>query len=92
MGANDDSKPHNLEQFAVMGEVFARHVLGVGKPSIGLLNVGVEGGKGNESVRKAAAILRESVLPIHFHGFVEGDDIVLSQGMATSSTCSMFVG
>jgi len=75
LGANVDCDARNLVQFAVMGEVFARHVLGVAKPSIGLLNVGVEGGKGNESVRKAAAILRESVLPIHFHGFVEGDDI-----------------
>ena len=44
-------------------------------PSIGILNVGVEGLKGNEHVKKAAAILAESPLPIKFHGFVEGDDL-----------------
>jgi len=75
MGANVECDVENLVQFAVMGEVFARNVLGVKQPSIGLLNVGVEGGKGTDSLRKASAILRESVLPMKFHGFVEGDDI-----------------
>ncbi len=58
-----------------MGEVFARNVLGLAEPSIGLLNVGVEGFKGHDAVREASTILRESPLPIKFHGFVEGDDI-----------------
>ena len=75
LGANIDCDADNLVQFAVMGEVFARKVLGIEKPSIGLLNVGVEGFKGNDAVRSASAILRECNLPIHFHGFVEGDDI-----------------
>ena len=75
LGANIDCDADNLVQFAVMGEVFARKVLGIDKPSIGLLNVGVEGFKGNDAVRSASAILRECNLPIHFHGFVEGDDI-----------------
>jgi len=66
---------NNLVQFAVMGEVFARHVLGLEEPSIGLLNVGVEVGKGNEAVKKAAAILQGSSLQIRFHGNVEGGDI-----------------
>jgi glycerol-3-phosphate acyltransferase PlsX len=75
LGANVECDAANLVQFAVMGEVFARNVLGVKQPSIGLLNVGVEGFKGHDSLRQASAILRESALPIKFHGFVEGDDI-----------------
>jgi glycerol-3-phosphate acyltransferase PlsX len=75
LGANVECDADNLVQFAVMGEVFARNVLGVKQPSIGLLNVGVEGFKGHDSLRQASAILRESALPIKFHGFVEGDDI-----------------
>jgi glycerol-3-phosphate acyltransferase PlsX len=75
LGANIECDADNLVQFAVMGEVFARHVLGLEQPSIGILNVGAEGLKGNEAVKKASAILRESLLPIKFHGFVEGDDI-----------------
>lgn len=75
LGANVECDAANLVQFAVMGEVFARNVLGVKQPSIGLLNVGVEGFKGHDNLRQASAILRESALPIKFHGFVEGDDI-----------------
>lgn len=75
LGANVECDADNLVQFAVMGEVFARTVLGVSKPSIGLLNVGSEEQKGHEEVRAAAAALRGTDLPILFHGFVEGDDI-----------------
>ena len=75
LGANVECKADNLAQFAVMGEVFSRTVLGVEQPMIGLLNIGVEALKGNEEVKGAAAILRESDLPIDFKGFVEGDDI-----------------
>ncbi|MBT3361095.1 MAG: phosphate acyltransferase PlsX [Rhodospirillales bacterium] len=77
LGANVECDERNLVQFAVMGEVFARNVLGIQQPSIGLLNVGVEGFKGNDAVRAASDILRDSTLPIKFHGFVEGDDIGL---------------
>ncbi len=75
LGANIECDADSLVQFAVMGEVFARNELGLEQPSIGILNVGVEGLKGNEHVKKAAAILAESPLPIKFHGFVEGDDL-----------------
>jgi glycerol-3-phosphate acyltransferase PlsX len=75
LGANVESDADNLVQFAVMGEVFARRVLGVEAPSVGLLNVGVEELKGHDDVKRAAAILQGSGLPIRFHGFVEGDDI-----------------
>lgn len=75
LGANVECDADNLVEFAVMGEVFARTVLGIEKPSVGILNVGSEELKGNDAVRGAAAILREGNLPISFHGFVEGDDI-----------------
>jgi phosphate acyltransferase len=75
LGANVECDANNLVQFAVMGEVFARAVLGLEKPTIGILNVGSEDMKGHDEVRVAAARLRTTNLPIHFHGFVEGDDI-----------------
>ena len=75
LGANIECDSENLVQFAVMGEVFARNVLGLDNPSIGLLNVGVENLKGNEAVKEAATTLQESSLPIKFYGFIEGDDI-----------------
>ena len=75
LGANVECNADNLVQFAVMGEVFARKVLGLQQPSVGLLNIGEENMKGNEAVRKAAAVLQASDLSIRFHGFVEGNDI-----------------
>ncbi len=75
LGANVQCDAGNLVQFAVMGEVFARTVLGLDKPTIGLLNIGVEELKGHEEIREAASILRRTSLPIEFKGFVEGDDI-----------------
>jgi glycerol-3-phosphate acyltransferase PlsX len=74
-GANIECDARNLVEFAVMGDVFARTVLGIEQPIVGLLNVGSEDLKGNDAVRDAAAILRDGRLPIRFHGFVEGDDI-----------------
>ncbi|MTI09631.1 phosphate acyltransferase PlsX [Curvivirga aplysinae] len=75
LGANVECDAENLVQFAVMGEVFARTVMGRDKPSIGLLNVGVEELKGRDEVKLAAQMLTETNLPVKFHGFVEGDDI-----------------
>jgi len=75
LGANVECDANNLVQFAVMGEVFARTVLGLQQPTIGLLNVGEEPIKGHEAVRAASATLRDTHLPIKFDGFVEGDDI-----------------
>ncbi len=75
LGANVECGAENLVQFAIMGEVFARHVLGLENPSVGILNVGAEDLKGSGSVKQAAAILQETKLPIRFYGFVEGDDI-----------------
>jgi glycerol-3-phosphate acyltransferase PlsX len=62
-------------EFAIMGDVFARTVLGLTAPTIGLLNVGSEELKGDDRVRLAADILRGSYIAPQFHGFVEGHDI-----------------
>ncbi len=75
LGANIVCDSNNLVQFAVMGEVFARTVLGLTRPSIGLLNVGAEDLKGHDEIRAASARLRGTNLPIKFHGFIEGNDI-----------------
>ena len=75
LGANSECDADNLVQFAVMGEVFARAVLGVTKPTVGLLNIGTEEVKGHDTLREAAAALRASHLPIEFRGFVEGTDV-----------------
>ena len=75
LGANAECDAENLIQFAVMGEVFARAVLGIEKPTVGLLNIGTEDLKGNDTLRQAAAALRDSSLPIEFRGFVEGTDL-----------------
>jgi glycerol-3-phosphate acyltransferase PlsX len=75
LGANVTCDARNLVEFAVMGDVFARTVLGLPAPTIGLLNVGAEEMKGDERVRQAAEVLRESYLAPQFHGFVEGHDI-----------------
>lgn len=75
LGANVECDPENLVQFAIMGSIFARAVLGRAEPSVGVLNIGAEALKGNEVVKDAANRLREVPLPGRFHGFVEGNDI-----------------
>jgi len=75
LGANIQCDARNLVEFAVMGDVFARAVLGLPAPMIGLLNVGSEELKGDEDLRQAAETLRASPLSAQFHGFIEGHDI-----------------
>jgi len=75
LGLNVNYDSRNLVEFALMGEIFARIVLGLPKPSFGLLNIGSEEGKGDEILRAAAATLRESPIAKQFYGFVEGHDI-----------------
>jgi phosphate acyltransferase len=75
LGANVECDAENLVQFALMGDVFARTVLGLVEPTVGLLNVGSEDLKGNDAVRGASARLRGAMTPIRFYGFIEGDDI-----------------
>jgi glycerol-3-phosphate acyltransferase PlsX len=75
LGANVVCDSRNLVEFAIMGDVFARSVLGLTAPSIGLLNVGSEEQKGDESLRQAAEALKASHLGPQFRGFIEGHDI-----------------
>jgi len=75
LGANVVCDSRNLVEFAVMGEMFARTVLGIPEPTIGLLNVGSEELKGDDRLRQAADMLRASPMGARFQGFVEGHDI-----------------
>jgi len=88
VGANVDCKPHNLAQFAVMGEIYARSVLKIGSPRVGLLSIGEEETKGNDLTREAFPLLK--ALPIRFIGNVEGRDIF--SGLADVIVCDGFVG
>jgi phosphate acyltransferase len=73
VGANVDCTPINLEQFAVMGDIYCRAIFGVRRPRVGLLSIGEEEGKGNELTREAFHLLRQ--LPLNFVGNVEGRDL-----------------
>jgi phosphate acyltransferase len=73
VGANVDCKAHNLEQFAVMGEIYYRSMFGTKRPRVGLLSIGEEETKGNELTREAFQLLKR--LPINFIGNVEGRDL-----------------
>ncbi len=75
VGATVGADARQLLEFSVMGEAMARCLFGIERPTVGLLNVGVEEIKGNEAVKEAGRLLREMPLPIHYHGNVEGDDI-----------------
>ncbi len=75
MGATIGANAMQLVDFAVMGAAMARAVLGMRKPTVGLLNIGVEEVKGLEEVRQAGRILRKLELPLEYHGFVEGNDL-----------------
>jgi glycerol-3-phosphate acyltransferase PlsX len=75
VGANVGADSRQLVEFTLMGAAMARALFGMERPSVGLLNIGVEEVKGVEEIRKAAAVLKEAPLPIRYHGFIEGDDI-----------------
>ena len=76
LGASIGADADHLVDLAVMGAAMARILFGLDRPSVGLLNIGVEEAKGLEPVREASAVLREQTLPgLTYHGFVEGNDI-----------------
>ena len=78
VGATIGADAHQLIDFAILGSAMARAIFAIERPSVGLLNVGVEEIKGQEEVREAGRLLRESNLKtMDYHGFVEGDDIGL---------------
>ncbi|HWP34081.1 MAG TPA: phosphate acyltransferase PlsX [Thermodesulfobacteriota bacterium] len=87
-GANVDCKPHHLVQFAIMGEIYARRVLGIATPRVGLLTNGTEEGKGNDVTREAYALLKTATF--RFLGNIEGRDVY--NGNADVIVCDGFVG
>jgi len=88
VGANVDSKPEQIEQFAVMGEIYFRAIWGVKRPRIALLSIGEEEAKGNELTREAASRLKH--LPLNFVGNVEGRDVF--RGNVDVVVCDGFIG
>lgn len=88
VGANVDSRPKHLLQFAVMGSVYASQVLGIAEPRVGLMSNGAEPTKGNEAVIRASELLRSSGL--RFTGNIEGRDFF--DGVADVAVCDGFVG
>lgn len=87
-GANADCKPWHLLQFGIMGSIYANAVLGIEKPTVGLLSIGEEECKGNELVKEALPLLKSSGL--EFQGTVEGRDI--PAGKTDVVVCDGFVG
>jgi glycerol-3-phosphate acyltransferase PlsX len=88
LGANVDCTPEQLMQFGVMGAMLVTAVEHKERPRVGLLNIGVEDIKGNDTVKQAAELLRASGL--NFHGNVEADDIY--KGTVDVVVCDGFVG
>ena len=88
LGANVNCAPVHLLQFGIMCSELVRSVEGKARPTVGLLNIGVEDIKGNDQVKRAAELMRASDL--NFHGYVEGDDIY--KGTTDIVVCDGFVG
>ncbi len=90
LGANVESNATNLFQFAIMGDAFARITLGINNPRIALLNIGSEEMKGKDSIKLAHSMLKDSSLPINFHGYIEGNEI--ADGVADVVVTDGFTG
>lgn len=88
-GANSNSKPKHLVEGAIMGSHYAKYILGIDKPKVGLLNIGEEASKGNE-LAQATYPLLEKLKTIAFYGNVEGRDI--PKGTVDVVVCDGFVG
>ena len=89
VGANSECKPNHMVQFAVMGAVYAEHILGKRDPRVGLLNIGEESTKGNELAQASYPLLAQQS-GFHFVGNVEGRDIF--RGAADVVVCDGFTG
>jgi phosphate acyltransferase len=87
-GANLDSKPKNLQQFAIMGSIYMEKVMGINNPRVGLLNVGIEEGKGNDLTKQSFELL--SRLNINFVGNIEARDV--AEGICDVCVCDGFAG
>ncbi|HET6255941.1 MAG TPA: phosphate acyltransferase PlsX [Puia sp.] len=89
VGLNADCKPENLNQFAVLGSLYAQHILGIPRPRVGLLNIGEEEGKGNILTQTAYPLLKEND-QIHFIGNIEGRDLLIDK--ADVMVCEGYTG
>lgn len=90
VGANPAARPEHLLQYGIMGSVYARNMLGIENPSIGLMNIGSEEGKGTDLYRQTHTLLADSPLKDRYVGNVEGRG--LYQGEADVLICEGFVG
>ena len=88
VGANVDSKPQHIHQWAIMAHIYAKNILGIASPRVGLLSNGEEAGKGNDVVKETFKLLQES--RINFIGNVEGHDIF--NGTTDVIVCDGFTG
>ena len=89
VGLNADCKPEQLNQFAIMGSVYAQLILGIADPKVGLINVGEEEGKGNQLAQATYPLLKEN-RHIHFIGNIEGRDVLMEK--ADVMVCEGFTG
>lgn len=89
-GANVDCKSNFLYDFAIMGDIYMRKVMGISSPRISLANIGSEKGKGNKLTIETYELLENSVLPINFCGNIEAREIL--QGKADIIVCDGFAG
>ncbi len=89
VGLNADCKPENLNQFAILGSLFAKHILNFDDPKVGLVNLGEEEGKGNILAQATYPLLKENK-QVNFIGNVEGRDILLNK--ADVFVCEGFTG
>ena len=89
VGLNADCKPENLNQFAVLGSLYAKHILGIDNPKVGLVNIGEEEGKGNLLAQGAYPLLKENK-QINFSGNIEGRDVFMDK--ADVMVCDGFTG
>ncbi len=89
VGLNADCKPENLNQFATLGSLYAKHILKIDNPRVGLVNLGEEEGKGNLLAQAAYPVLKENSL-IQFIGNIEGRDILMDK--ADIMICDGFTG
>lgn len=88
-GINADCKPENLNQFAILGSLFAEHILGISDPKVGLVNIGEEEGKGNLLAQATYPLLKQNKL-INFVGNIEGRDILIDK--SDVMVCEGFTG
>ena len=89
VGLNSDCKPENLNQFAILGSLYAKYILNISNPGVGLVNLGEEEGKGNLLAQAAYPLLKENN-HIHFVGNIEGRDILIDK--ADVMVCDGYTG